>query len=89
MNTVFDVDYFEALAKTSSNPKQMADELIKNNITYIFYNPHELKRLESFYGPYYNPANPRFVVDRMNQFFTQQTELLLDYKGYRLYKIKQ
>ncbi len=89
MNTVFDVDYFEALAKTSSNPKQMADELIKNNITYIFYNPHELKRLESFYGPYYNPANPQFVVDRMNQFFTQQTELLLDYKGYRLYKIKQ
>jgi len=87
ISTVFDRDYYFELAKSSSNLEEMSANLKEAHIGYIFYNPQELKRLESFYGPYYDPSQKREIPEKMAAYLSQKARPLWEDRGMSLYEV--
>ncbi len=89
ISTVFDRDFFFELAKVSHTPDEMTLYLKESHIGYIFYNPHELKRLESFYGPYYDPGQDRKITQKMVTYLEQIAHPLWSQQGMTLYQVPE
>jgi hypothetical protein len=87
MNTVFDRCPIADLAKSAKSPEDIYLGLREMNITHIFNNPYELKRLTDFYGPYFTWDNAE-QEQRYNAFFDQYTELEWTWYAMKIYRLK-
>jgi hypothetical protein len=87
ISTVFDRDFYFELAKSSSSLEEMSANLKEAHIGYIFYNPQELKRLESFYGPYYDPSQKREIPQKMAAYLSRKARPVWEDRGMALYEV--
>ena len=87
MNTVFDRDIFLEMAQSASSTDELKQRLEELHIRYIFQNPHEQKRLISFYGV--TPETPESVSARqkIDAFITGYTEAVFNDRGMQVLRV--